>query len=259
MTDSDEKDSELELARLRAALDREVERSFDLEKSLNRANAGFEEFVSIAAHNLREPLRDVASNSQLMTEVFSEHLDSEACVLLQRISESARKAQSILTAIVDYWAADSADHQIGPTSLEAVLTQALCITDDAIVKTGAIITHEPLPEVLCDFTTLAKVFHHLIRNAIEYSGTPVPRIFISARRDADEWIISVQDHGAGIEAAFQNRIFGVFKRLHGKDYPGDGLGLAYCRKAIEWQGGRLWVKSTPDSGATFSFTLAPAD
>jgi signal transduction histidine kinase len=110
-----------------------------------------------------------------------------------------------------------------------------------------------------DFEILTKVLHHLIRNAIEYCGAPPPRVHISSRRVDLEWVFSVQDHGPGIDPAFHDRVFGVFKRLQGKEYPGSGLGLAFCKRAIERHGGRIWMESTPGEGATFYFTLPPAD
>lgn len=110
-----------------------------------------------------------------------------------------------------------------------------------------------------DFEILTKVLHHLIRNAIEYCDTPAPRVHISSRRENGDWVFSVRDNGPGIDLAFQGRIFGVFKRLHGKEHPGNGLGLAFCKKAVEGHGGRIWVESTPGAGSTFYFTLLPAD
>jgi signal transduction histidine kinase len=110
-----------------------------------------------------------------------------------------------------------------------------------------------------DFEVLTKVLRHLIGNAIEYCSTPSPRVHISSRREDLEWLFSVEDNGPGIDPAFQGRIFGAFKRLHGKEHPGNGLGLAYCKKAIEWHGGRMWVESTPGAGSTFYFSLPPAD
>jgi signal transduction histidine kinase len=106
---------------------------------------------------------------------------------------------------------------------------------------------------------MTKVLRHLIRNAIEFCGTPSPRVLISSRREHHDWLFSVQDNGPGIDPAFQGRIFGVFKRLHGKEHPGNGLGLAFCKKAIEWHGGRIWMESTPGAGSTFYFTLPPAE
>ena len=229
----------------------EIER---LRKALDAANAEFEEFVSLAAHNLRESLRDIASYSQLMAETA----DGVAGVYLARIREGAASAQSLLGAAVDYWATGSGERTSTRTDMEAVLRQALLSTDEQIAERSAIITHESLPAVIGDFETLAKVMHHLIRNAIEYCGTPSPRVHISCKREDLECVFSVHDDGPGIDPAFQARLFGVFKRLHGKEYPGNGLGLAFCKKAIEWQGGRIWMESTAGKGSTFYFTAIPA-
>jgi signal transduction histidine kinase len=110
-----------------------------------------------------------------------------------------------------------------------------------------------------DFETLTKVLRHLIGNAIEYCDTPSPRVHISSRQVDHEWVISVADNGPGIDPAFQGRLFGAFKRLHGKEYPGNGLGLAFCKKVIELQSGRMWMESTPGAGSTLYFTLPPGD
>jgi chemotaxis family two-component system sensor kinase Cph1 len=143
--------------------------------------------------------------------------------------------------------------------MEAVLRQALLSTDRQMTERGAMVTHDPLPAVTGDFSILTKVLSHLIRNAIEYCDAPSPRVHISPGRVDSDWAFSVADNGPGIDPAFQGRIFGVFKRLHGKEHPGNGLGLAFCKKAIERHGGRMWVESTPGAGSTFHFTLPPAD
>jgi chemotaxis family two-component system sensor kinase Cph1 len=143
--------------------------------------------------------------------------------------------------------------------VEAVLVQALLFKDKLIAERSALVTHDPLPAVMGDFEILTKVVRHLIRNAIVYSAAPAPHVHISSKRQHDDWVISVQDNGPGIDPMFHDRVFGAFKRLHGKDYPGHGLGLAFCKKAIEWHGGRIWVESAPGSGSTFYFTLPSAE
>jgi light-regulated signal transduction histidine kinase (bacteriophytochrome) len=238
MGNPDQNQMEVEIERTRAALEAE-----------------FEEFVSMAAHNLRESLRDVASFSQLMAETYAGRLDADAGVFLQRIREGAARMQWLLADVVDYWATSAGDRQFSPTDMEAVLSQALLSMDKQIMERSAVATHDPLPAVTGDFETLTKVLHHLIRNAIEYCGALSPRIHISSKRVDADWVISVADNGPGIEPAFQGRIFEVFKRLHGKEYPGNGLGLAFCKKAIEGHGGRIWLESTPGAGSTFYFTL----
>lgn len=248
-----------EIERLREALDTETRRCTEVRSQLDRANAEFEEFVSTAAHNLRESLREVASFSQLMAETYAGRLDSDGGVFLKRIQEGAVRMQSLLTDVVDYWATCTGDRQSSRTDMEAVLRQALLSTDKQIAERSAIVTHDPLPPVRGDFEILAKVLRHLIRNAIEYCDTPSPRVHISSRRLDLDWAFSVKDNGPGIDPVFQGRIFGAFMRLHGKEHPGNGLGLAFCKKAIEWHGGRMWMESTPGTGSTFYFTLPAAD
>ena len=241
MGDSDQNQVEVEIERIRAALEAE-----------------FEEFVSMAAHNLREPLRDVASFSQLMAETYAGRLDADADVFLERIQQGAARMQSLLADVVDYWAAGIGDRHASPTDMEAVLSQALLSTDKQIAERRATVTHDPLPAVTGNFETLTKVLHHLIRNAIEYCGTPSPQVHVSSRRVDSDWVFSVADNGPGIDPAFRDRVFGVFRRLHGKEHPGSGLGLAFCKKAVEGQGGRMWLESTPGAGSTFYFAL-PAE
>jgi chemotaxis family two-component system sensor kinase Cph1 len=139
--------------------------------------------------------------------------------------------------------------------MEAALCGALLCADRQVIERSAVVTHDPLPVVTGDFEILTKVLHHLVRNAIEYCVAPSPHVHISSRRVDLNWVLSVKDNGPGIDPEFQSRIFEVFKRLHGKEYPGNGLGLAFCKKAIEWHGGRMWIESTPGAGSTFYFTL----
>jgi chemotaxis family two-component system sensor kinase Cph1 len=167
--------------------------------------------------------------------------------------------QSLLADVVDYWAAGVGERRDSRTDMEAVLRQAILAMDKRIAERGAVVTHDPLPAVTGDFETLTKVLQHLIGNAIEYCGAPPPRVHISSRRQDHDWMFSVTDNGPGIEPAFQSRVFEPFKRLHGKEHPGNGLGLAFCKKAIEWQGGRIWMESMPGGGSTFYFTLPAAE
>jgi light-regulated signal transduction histidine kinase (bacteriophytochrome) len=194
-----------------------------------------------------------------MSETYAARLDSDAGIFLARIREGAANMQSFLADVVDYWAAGEGGLQSSRTDMEAALGQALLFADQQITERLAVVTHDPLPVVTGNFEMLTKVLHHLIENAIEYCVAPSPCVRISSRRVDLDWVISVEDNGPGIEPAFQDRVFEVFKRLHGKEYPGSGLGLAFCKKAIEWHGGRMWIESTPGAGSTFYFTLPAAD
>jgi light-regulated signal transduction histidine kinase (bacteriophytochrome) len=248
-----------EIERLHKALEEETQRCLDAQRRLEHANADFEEFISRVAHNLREPLREVASYSQLVAETNAGRLDSDGGAFLERVQEGAARMQSLLADAVDYWATDGSDRQFSRTDMEAVLHQALLLAGRQITERGAVVTHDPLPAVNGDFEILARILHHLIKNAIEYCGAPCPRVHISSRRVDRDWVFSVRDNGPGIDPEFQGRIFGVFQRLHGREYPGSGLGLAFCRKAIEWHGGRISIESAPGAGSTFHFSLPPPE
>jgi light-regulated signal transduction histidine kinase (bacteriophytochrome) len=255
MDSSDGSPAADEIERLREALDAETERCLRVQKQLEQANGNFEEFISIAAHHLRESLRDVAANSQLMAESYAGRLDSDADRCLSHIRDGVARMQSLLTDMVEYAVTDTRGRQPSRTDMEAVLLLSI----DKQLNGSAIVTHDPLPAVMGDSEILVKVLKHLIGNAVKYCGAPCPRVHISSKRANLEWVFSVHDNGPGIDSAFHDRIFGIFKRLHGKEYPGTGLGLAFCKKAIESHGGRIWVESTPGEGSTFYFTLPPAD
>ena len=255
MSNADPKIADVEVERLNHALEAETRLRLDMQRQLDRTNAEFEEFISMAAHNVREPLRDVAGFSQLLAETYANSLDADAVGFLDRIQHGAASIQSVLAALVDYSTA-TCDRQPTRTDMEAVLCQALLRLDKQIAARCAIVTHDPLPPAIGDFEILTKVLHHLIGNAIAYGGTTSPRVHISSRPVEPGWEFSVQDNGFGIAPAFQGRIFEVFKRLHGREYPGAGLGLAFCKKAIEGLGGRMSMESTLGSGSTFYFTLA---
>jgi light-regulated signal transduction histidine kinase (bacteriophytochrome) len=219
----------------------------------------FDEFVSRAAHNLRQSLRDVASYSQLIAETYGGRLDSDAGLYLARIQHGAETMQSLLTDMVDYSAMGAGEPPSCPTEMEAVLCQALLCAEKQMAERGASVTYDVLPRVYGDFATLTKVLNHLIRNAIEFCETPSPRVHISSKREDLDWVFSVEDNGPGIDPAFQGRVFRVFQRLHEKEHLGSGLGLAFCKKAIEWHGGRMWMESTLGAGSKFYFTLRAAD
>jgi light-regulated signal transduction histidine kinase (bacteriophytochrome) len=252
-------DTEGEIERLRKALEAETLQRVEAQTRLKCAHANCEEFVSTAAHNLRESLREVASYSQLLIEAYAGRFDPEADLFLRRIQDGAARMQSLLTDVVDYWETDSGDRQPSRTDMEAVLRQALLCTDQQIREAAAIITHDPLPAVSGDFELLARVLQHLIGNAIKFCGTPPAHVHVSARREDRQLVFSVEDNGPGIEPVFHDRVFGVFKRLHGREYPGNGLGLAFCKRAVEWHGGRIWIESRPGEGSRFYFILPPAD
>jgi light-regulated signal transduction histidine kinase (bacteriophytochrome) len=230
-----------------------------LRRELERTNAEFEEFVSMAAHNMRESLRDVSANSQLLVESYAGLLDFDASVLLERIQDGTTRMQTLLTDVVDYWTPSPVAPQFSSIDMESVLDGALLGLEKQINKRGATVTRDPLPPVRGNFEMMSKVLKHMIRNGIEFCDAPSPHVHISCRQEAPEWTFSVKDNGPGIASEFQCRLFGAFRRLHGKEHPGNGLGLAFCKKTIERFGGRMWLESAPGVGSTFYFTAAPVD
>ena len=251
-----------ELERLRQALDLETGRRLELERQLVRLNGEFEEFISRAAHDVREPLRDIAAFSQLLAESCAESgaagLEANTAEYLAHIRQGAARIESLTSAVVEYWT-PTGDYPLGRADMEAVLHHALLVENRKLLACGATVTQDPLPPVKGNFELLTKVLRHLLRNAIEYAGPATPTIHISCQRPEPSWVFSVADNGPGIDPSFHERIFGTFKRLHGRERPGNGLGLAFCRKAIAWHGGRIWVDSQAGAGSTFYFTLHPVD
>jgi two-component system, chemotaxis family, sensor kinase Cph1 len=140
--------------------------------------------------------------------------------------------------------------------LNVILDQALQNLQVSLKDTGAKVEHEPMPVVPADASQIRQVFQNLIGNALKFRGDRVPEIFVRAKMQENQWKISVQDNGIGIQAQFNRRIFQIFQRLHTrKQYPGTGIGLAICKKVVERHGGNIWVESEPGKGATFHFTL----
>jgi len=248
-----------EIERLRDALEVETRQRLQVQRHLERANADFEEFVSIASHGLLESVRVIGSYSQLISETYAGRLDSDTDQFFGRIQDGVARVQSLLADMVEYWTTYAGGPQTSLADMEAVLRQAVLSADKQIKEANAIVTHDPLPAVMGNFEMLTKVMRHLLVNAVKFCGASSARVHISCKREYLEYVFSVQDNGPGIEPAFRERIFAVSKRLHGNEYPGVGLGLAFCKKAVEWHGGRIWVESTPGEGATFYFTLPSSD
>ncbi len=226
------------------------------EERLRRANADFQEFVSRVSHDLREPLRTVASYCQLLAAKNNSHADEDTELYMRFIQDAVDRAQSLLSAMVEYASAEPEKRHPTRVEMNAVFFEA---TRRLNAPTTVAVTRDELPAVIADFDPLAKVMHHLLDNALKFASRPDPAIHVSARQEGYDWVIAVRDNGPGIDPAHFDRIFGLFRRLHGRDVPGNGLGLAFSRKAIESLGGRIWVESKPGEGSTFLFSLAAAD
>jgi PAS domain S-box-containing protein len=225
---------------------------------LNRSNEELGNFAYIASHDLQEPLRMVASYTQLLSRRYKGKLDAEADEFIAFAVDGASRMQRLIQDLLAYSRVGTKGQELVETSSEEALQQALLNLRGTIEEKGAQVTHDPLPTVLADETQLTQLFQNLVGNAIKYQEkTGVPRIHVSAARDgAKQWTFSVKDNGLGIDPQYFEKIFGMFQRLHKREeFAGTGIGLAICKKIAERHGGSISVESQPGQGSTFRFVL----
>jgi len=230
-------------------------------RELARSNADLEQFANVASHDLQEPLRMVASYTQLLAKRYGGQLDERADRWIGYAVDGANRMQTLINDLLAYSRVGTRGGQLAAISADAALAAALANLRLTIREAGAEIVQEPLPWVLGDGTQLIQLFQNLIGNAVKFRGTESPRVEIAVRREGDEWMFSVRDNGIGVEPEFRERIFVIFQRLHERDrYAGTGIGLAISKRIVERHGGRIWLESQPGEGTTFYFTLhaAPA-
>lgn len=208
------------------------------------------------SHELREPLRMISNYSQLLDHRYQSALDDAGKEFLHYIVDAAQRMDRLLADLLAY------SNQLGPlqqppaqVDSEAALEGVLLSLERPIRESGAQITHDPLPQVMFDFSHLSRVFQHLIANAITFRGEQPLRIHISAAETDGACTFAVRDNGAGIDPRYQEQIFGIFRRLHGREIPGNGMGLAVCKRIVEQHGGKIWVESEAGRGSVFRFTV----
>ncbi len=227
------------------------------EEALRTTNAELRNFAYALTHDLQEPLRMVVNFTELLGREYSGRLGGEADKFISYAVEGALRIEALLKALLAYWEVTGEEHGSVALDSDAVFAKALLNLQAAIAESGAIVTSDPLPTVVAEEAMLLQVFQNLISNSIKYRGEEPPRIHVSAETNAEGWVFAVRDNGTGIDAQDSDRVFGMFKRLHGSEIPGSGIGLALCRKIVERGGGRIWVESEPGRGATFKFTIPP--
>ncbi|WP_308250579.1 sensor histidine kinase [Nonomuraea rhizosphaerae] len=227
---------------------------------LRRSNGELEQFAYVASHDLQEPLRKVASFTQMLEQRYGDQLDDRAKQYIHYAVDGAKRMQLLINDLLDFSRAGRVTGERTVTDSGGPLSTAVENLSAAIEDSGAVITHDALPKVVGNTTQLTQLFQNLIENAVKFRSEQPPRIHIGARRDGRMWEFSCSDNGIGVDSKYSDRIFLIFQRLHPRDvYPGTGIGLALCRKIVEYHGGRLWLDPGAEGqGATFRWTLPAA-
>ncbi len=225
-------------------------------EDLQRSNRELEEFAAVASHDLQSPLISVLSALNLMERYSQSGLGPEAEKYLTSAKDRIGNMVEVIRSMLEYSRVDTTDIKFKRTDLEAVLDRSIGNLMADISKSGATVTHDPLPDVSGDAALLAQVFQNLIGNAIKFQGEEPPQVHISAERKEKEWVFSVRDNGIGIDPEDIGHIFEIFHSLKARgEYHGTGIGLATCKKIEELHGGRIWAESEPGRGSTFHFTI----
>ena len=256
-----EKEMERAAEALREARDKLARANEDLERQvlertvqLVEANANLQSFCYTAAHDLRSPLRSIKSFSEIVVEDHGANLGAEGRSMLERISASADQLARLLDNLLEYSRMSQAELKLQPVSLSKAVGEVLALLQGDVRARNATVTAvDPLPEVIGHAATVVLLITNLVSNALKFIPSGVqPQVRIWAERNGSRVRLSVQDNGIGIAPQDQEKIFGAFQRLHGKQaYPGTGLGLAIVRKGAERMGGRVGVESEPGKGSRF--------
>ena len=223
---------------------------------LQRSNAELEQFAYVASHDLQEPLRKVASFSQLLQRRYAGKLDARADQYIEYAVDGAKRMQALIDDLLAYSRVGRSAREPALVSSDAALTQARANLADQIEQTGATVETGHLPLVLAELPLLIAVFQNLLSNSLKFSGGKQPRVVVTVRRDEPFWVFSFSDNGIGIEPDYAERIFVIFQRQNERStYAGTGIGLSLTRKIIEYFGGRIWLDQAYSEGARFQFTL----
>ncbi|TAN38956.1 MAG: sensor histidine kinase [Nitrospirae bacterium] len=239
------------------ALNESQERLKSTIAELQRSNTELEQFAYVASHDLQEPLRMVASYTQLLAERYENQLDDKAKKFIRYAVDGAVRMQLLINDLLAYSRIGTRGKPMEPVEVSAVLGEAVANLSVQISEAKAVITNDELPKLQADASQLVQLFQNLIGNAVKFRGAEPAHIHVSARDKGREWFFSIRDNGIGIDPQYADKVFVIFQRLHTKEeYPGSGIGLAICKKIVERHGGRIWFESEPGKGTIFNFTIA---
>lgn len=226
------------------------------EAELRRSNLELEQFAYVASHDLQEPLRMVASFTELLGQRYRGQLDEKADRYIHYAVDGAKRMQQLVADLLAYSRVGSQGKPMGAVDSGAVLARVLEILGPRVRAAQANITADALPVVWADELQLQQLFQNLIGNALKFRREVAPTIHLSARPEGPRWVFSCADNGLGIDTPYQERVFQMFQRLHERGkYEGSGIGLAIAKRILERHDGRIWLESQLGVGTTFFFTL----
>ncbi|MEW2167095.1 ATP-binding protein [Streptomyces sp. NPDC007084] len=225
---------------------------------LKRSNAELEQFAYVASHDLQEPLRKVSSFTQLLQRRYGGQLDDRADQYIDFAVDGANRMQTLINDLLDFSRVGRVHRQLQDVDLNAVMKRALSALSVSVEESGAVVTRDELPTLVADPTQMSMLWQNLIGNAVKFRRPgETPAIHVSAEQDGDLWRFSVTDNGIGIDPEYAEQVFVIFQRLHTKDtYQGSGIGLAMCKKIVEFHGGTIFVDPGYRDGTRITFTLA---
>jgi len=225
-------------------------------EDLTRSNKELEQFAYVASHDLQEPLRMVASYTQLLEKRYKDKLDKDADEFIDYTVDGANRMQRLINDLLNYSRVGTRGKPFEMIDCKSVLDQALTNLQMAIAESDAVVTHDALPTIFADESQMVQLFQNLIDNAIKFRSKKTPEIHIGIEEKKTEWTFSVTDNGIGIDPQYKDRIFVIFQHLHRKEeYTGTGIGLSLCKRIVERHGGKIWVESELGKGSTFYFTI----
>jgi light-regulated signal transduction histidine kinase (bacteriophytochrome) len=225
-------------------------------QELVRSNSELEQFAYVAAHDLKGPLIVAGGNINCLRRLCKDKLDGEAERFIGRTLDGITRMEALINALLAYSRVGRKAKEFKLTDCNEIVEQAVTNLQLEIKTSGAILTHDQLPTVLADDIQIMQLFQNLIGNGIKFRNEEPPLVHVSAERKEAKWVFSVRDNGIGIDPKDVERIFDIFQRLHDRsEYPGNGIGLAICKKIVVSHGGRIWVESQSGKGATFKFTI----
>lgn len=226
-------------------------------QDLLAANEELEQFAHVAAHDLRDPMRTIATFASLLDKEYADKLDETGKNYLNIIRSAAVKMEAVLVDMLEYAKVSQIPDEEHQVDGNQILRQVVELLQPAIAASGAVIHSHSMPELRVNPVRFARLIQNLISNAIKYQKPGnVPQVHITVKEQAKHWLFSVEDNGIGIEADYLATIFDPFKRLHNyQEYQGSGLGLAICRKIVVAMDGQIWAESTLGKGSVFYFTL----